>query len=50
MKKQRGYLINGAHVLCSGKPDKETVSALVTMINLAKKMKAPKPKQNVKPR
>jgi hypothetical protein len=41
MKSQKGYIINGAHVLCSKKPDKKTVRAIASMIELAKKMKVP---------
>lgn len=42
MKTPKGYILDGAHVLCDKKPDKETVKALRKMIGLVKKMKFPK--------
>lgn len=42
MKSQKGYIINGAHVLVPKKPNKKTIQAIEQMIELAKKMKVPK--------
>ncbi len=40
MKKPKGYILDGAHVLCVSKPDKKTVQALRKLIALAKNIDA----------